>query len=157
MINEFTAKKLGEVLAFSFVGTWIFEQGKTALLAVFPDSYSELLQSFSNHENLLRQFASEARTEAITFPKSQKTGDKLQAMAQLYIGEEWDNSAELLEWLGFFEGAALVHWHLVFGAARSLSLPQLVDLASSAITFHSDLFQMVSSQIEAYASTKALS
>ena len=42
-MNEFTAKKLGEVLAFAEVGMETFEKGRDAFISVFGD---EMVQSF---------------------------------------------------------------------------------------------------------------
>jgi hypothetical protein len=45
--------------------------------------------------------------------KFTRTVQKLTAMAELYIGDKWDDPIELAEWSGFHLGAGLVHTSLV--------------------------------------------
>jgi hypothetical protein len=77
-------------------------------------------------------------------------------MMELYVGDQWDNPAELLEWLGFFEGAALIHWKLVEGAASSLDETQLKELAQTGTDFHQNLLTTVAKTIRELGGKKAL-
>ncbi len=153
-MNEFAAKKLGEVLAFSQIGVTVFEKGATALNTVLGEHADSVVSSLKTQSENIIAIAAEAGVIDITRLKSEKTGAKLLSMAELYIGDEWDNSAELLEWLGFFEGAAIVHWKLVHGAGEALAHQKLSELATEGITFHTDLLNAVSSAIEEYAKQK---
>lgn len=76
------------------------------------------------------------------FAKADRTAAKLRSMRDLYIGE-WDNVTELCEWLGFFEGAALVHWALVEGVAEVTRNESLATFASESKEFHETLLQEV--------------
>src|SRR5258708_5403219 len=148
MLNEFTAKKLGEVLAFAVVGKEIFEKGKDALGQVLTaERVDQIIKSASGHEDAIVMLAGGEGSRDITLPKSEKTADKLRKMLDLYVGDQWDNSAELLEWLGFFEGAALVHWKLVEGAGAALDDDTLRNLAITGVDFHQDLLTEVSRAI----------
>ncbi|MBX4189932.1 hypothetical protein KW791_01370 [Candidatus Parcubacteria bacterium] len=156
-MNEFTAKKLGEVLAFANVGKEIFEKGRMALEEVFTrDGVNNTLHQISKHGVEIENLAKELGTSEITMPKSQKTGDKLRKMMELYVGEEWDNPAELLEWLGFFEGAAIVHWKLVEGAAQALDHTELKALTETGVSFHQELLNKVSQLIKDLGGKKAM-
>ncbi len=156
MINEFTSKKLGEVLTFAKVGKEIFERGRKALGTVFTDKgVNQILHNISEQEIKITNLAEDLESTQITLPKSEKTGEKLRKMMELYVGEEWDNPAELLEWLGFFEGAAIVHWKLVEGAAEVLQKTELRELTRDGIEFHSKLLSDVSDQIKKLGYQKA--
>lgn len=157
-MNEFTAKKLGEVLAFAVVGQEIFEKGKDALAQVLTvEGVAEAAKSMEGHAQAIKSLAEIRGTGEVTIPKSQKTGDKLRAMLDLYVGDEWDNPAELLEWLGFFEGAAIVHWKLVEGAGTALNDIKLQELAASGVKFHQNLLLTVSERIRDLGGKKAAS
>jgi len=114
MINEFIAKKLGEVLAFAEVGIETLERGQEGFASVLGKSAPEkMLETNKEHSALLKKIAADDKQfGSVTLAKSIKTGEKLRKMRDLYVGDEWDNGVELLEWSGFFEGAALVHWQL---------------------------------------------
>jgi hypothetical protein len=155
-MNEFTAKKLGEVLAFAVVGKEIFERGSIALGTVLTTAgVSKNTDSAQMHADAVKALAEEKGVSEITLPKSEKTGAKLREMLDLYVGDQWDNPAELLEWLGFFEGAAVVHWKLVEGAAEALSDSALQELAATGVAFHQDLLTKVSTSIKELGNTKA--
>lgn len=156
-MNEFTAKKLGEVLAFAKVGEAIFERGRAALNTVFTEhGVNQILHGISEQAVAIENLATDLGTTAITIPKSKKTGEKLEKMMELYVGEEWDNPAELLEWLGFFEGAALIHWKLVEGAAEALNHVDLKELVKIGINAHTELLKQVAEHIKTLGGRKAL-
>ena len=156
MVNEFTAKKLGEVMAFARIGEEIFERGRNALDSVFTKGgVNKILHDISEHLIAIKELTKELGTAEITFAKCDKTGEKLRKMMELYVGEEWDNPAELLEWLGFFEGAAVIHWKLVEGAAQSLNHVSLKKLAKTGVGFHTDLLKDVGEKIKTVGNQKA--
>lgn len=140
-MNEFTAKKLGEVLAFAVVGLDTINKGKGAITETFgPEKTTELIKSNENQIQKITQIAEESGVLETVKIKAEATGEKLKKMRDLYIGEEWDNPTELLEWSGFFEGAAIVHWSLVTGAGEGIKNDELLDLATEAQSFHHELF-----------------
>ncbi len=156
-MNEFTAKKLGEVLAFAKVGEEIFERGRQALATIFTEAgVNQTLHAISEHAVAIEDMAQDLGTTDITLPKSEKTAEKLRKMLELYVGEEWDNPTELLEWHGFFEGAAIVHWKLVEGAAQALEHVELKALAKTGVEFHEALLAKVSEKIKVVGGKKAM-
>lgn len=50
--------------------------------------------------------------------KYERTVVKITGMMEMYIGSEWDNDIEILEWCGFHLGAGLVHAALIQGGAQ---------------------------------------
>jgi len=157
MANEFVGKKLGEVAAFANVGKELFERGRAALNGVFTEKgVNTILHDISIHALELNKLAAELGTSDVTSAKCEKTSAKLRQMMEMYVGEEWDNPAELLEWLGFFEGATLIHWELVAGTGEALANMDTQELAGMAITFHQKLLTDVGTRIHEVGAKKAL-
>ena len=87
--------------------------------------------------------------------KLEATGTKLRAMRDLYVGDQWHNATELLEWSGFFEGAAIVHFALVRGVAMELDNSDLLNLVNEAIDFHYQILEHAESELESVGQDRA--
>lgn len=136
-MNEFTAKKLGEVLAFAEVSIDTFEKGHDAMISVLStDMVETVVSECQIHIDAIKKIAEQSGQQSVTLKKSEATILKLRAMRDLYVGEQWDNGTELLEWSGFFEGAAVVHWALVRGCAEQTENSDLIELSLSATNLH---------------------
>ena len=147
-MNEFVAKKLGEVLAFNQVGTDTFEKGKNALVAAIGEErFADVQDKNRIHAEAIIKIATDAGMIDTTTEKSAKTGEKLKAMRDLYVGDQWDNATELMEWSGFFEGAAVVHWALVRGAAEGMNNETLLELANEGVNWHYELLELAESEL----------
>lgn len=143
-MNEFTSKKLGEVLAFAEVEIETFEKGHTALISALGDEMVEKMISESkNHKATILKIARENSVEEVVLKKLEGTFKKLRQMRDLYVGDQWDNPTELLEWSGFFEGAFLVHLSLIKGAGESTKHTEITLLAMNAIELHEEMFKKV--------------
>lgn len=153
-MNEFAAKKLGEVLAFCRVGVETIERGHEAVSQVLED-VDGLANKLKDHATRIETIAENAGMSDVTLTKADGTGTKLRSMRDMYVGDEWDNPAELLEWLGFFEGAAIVHWALVEGAGKALTNGELEDLADKGKDLHEDLLEDVEDAIKKLGAKKA--
>ncbi len=154
--NEFTMKKLGEVLAFNRIGAETLQKGRPALLEVLgAERIADIEEKFRIHGEEVLRVATEAGGIDTVLGKSTKTEEKLRAMRDLYVGENWDNATELLEWSGFFEGAAIVHWALVRGAAEGMNNEALMTLAEEGKNYHYELLEVVESELESKGQDKA--
>lgn len=147
-MNEFMAKKLGEVLAINQLGIETFEKAAETLKASLGEPF------FTDHQSTLRihneaitTIATEHDVLEIVSEKASKTKNKIGGMRDTYIGEKWDDIAELMEWSGFFEGAAVVHWGLVQGIAEGLNDESLLILANEALDFHHDMLDKTESEL----------
>lgn len=151
-MNEFVAKKIGEVMAFSKVGVELLDKGELA--AVFGDATVDNMkqQLQQEYDDLLRA-AGDFKDTAKS--KSEKTAEKLHKLANTYVGDEWDNPVEVMEWLGFFEGAAIVHCSLIQGAAAKIGLSELTVLATQARGLHHDALEAVSACLREAGAQKA--
>jgi hypothetical protein len=148
-MNDFTGKKLGEVLAFAQVGSETFQRGRVALVKTLgEDEYQALSAKFDSLAEKIASIARQAGVGEAVSKKAGATGDKLGTMRDTYIQEAWDDPAELLEWLGFFVGAAIVHWSLVKGAAETLGDQELLSFAQDGLKTYQDLFLRVVALIE---------
>lgn len=147
-MNEFIAKKLGEVLAFNSIGTETFEKGRTALIAALGEErFLDIEDKNRLHGKEIMRIATDEGIIDITLAKASKTQDKLRAMRDLYVADQWDNATELMEWSGFFEGAAIVHWALVCGAAEGLNHDALLTLAEEAVNWHTELLELAEGEL----------
>ena len=155
-MNEFVAKKIGEVLAFTQVSSDTIEKGRAALVeALGNDRVVDMEEKNRIHGDELMRIATEAGSIDVTLQKAQKTGDKLKQMRDLYVGDQWENATELMEWSGFFEGAAVVHWALVRGAAEGMDNEGLMVLAEEGVTWHYELLEIAESELATIGADKA--
>jgi hypothetical protein len=147
-MKEFAAKKLGEVLAFAETGKETLEKGHLGLLKILDPSGVDRLEYFIEENNSIAERikiqGEEKGVMNIVLPKKEKTAEKLNKMRDMYIGDQWDNPTEVLEWLGFFAGAAIVHWNLVKGEAGNSGSKDLENLAKSSITSYQDFLSEIS-------------
>jgi hypothetical protein len=148
-MNEFTAKKLGEVLAFCTVGIETIQKaGKPFSDMVSDEFVAEYIEKNTVHAEELKALAAIGEKSEVTLTKHERTADKLRKMRELYIGDQWENPVEVLEWLGFFEGAAQVHWALVQGAGKIMESDALIALAAEGEEVHHQFLEKVSTELE---------
>lgn len=113
-------KKLAEVAAFACIGEELLERGKkAALLAFGEDGVRSMQASFKNQLKSVEREADK--------PKLERTIVKLRGMMEVYIGDNWDDPTEILEWSGFFLGASQVHWALINNVVEDSSLKTFAD------------------------------
>lgn len=156
MINEFLAKKIGEVVAFTRVGIDTIERAHAPLVAVLgEEKVQDILDRNRFHGEELLKIALDGGAGDITLAKAEKTEEKLKAMRDLYIKDEWDNATEVLEWNGFFEGAAIVHAGLIRGGAQSLGNETFMTLCEEFVQYHYELLEMVESELALVGTDKA--
>lgn len=150
-MNEFMEKKLGEVLAFSLVGQDTIQSGKAALSTIIEP---EKLETYRKRLAQIAAEIGEVATET-TRAKSDKTSTKLKKLRDIYIGDEWDNPTEILEWAGFFEGAAIVHWFLILGAAQEVDNLKLAKLAHRGVDLHRKSLKNVEDKLQETGAKRA--
>lgn len=104
-MNEFTAKKLAEIEAFLQVSGVIVEKAGSPLM----DNNPEVVENLDALSQQTVVPSIDAEVKEIFDTKVEKTHAKLSNMMEIYIGDEWDNPVEVLEWSSFFSGAAAAH------------------------------------------------
>lgn len=156
-MNEFIAKKIGEAKAFEEHTIWLLGKAKEAYSCFLTDI--EIEGRTGDHEKNRDTIISIAESKGIkdqVEAKAEKTKAKLQGMAETYIGEKWNDTAEILEWTSFAEGAAIAHWGIVKGAAEALEEEALLTLSFDAIAEHSAHFDEAASELSGIGNTEAL-
>lgn len=153
-MNEFTAKKSGEVLAFTQVGQQILQKAKGIETVLGESTVLTIMEQLKTFESeLLSVFEDDHLDTATT--KAEATSIKLHDLAERYIGDEWNNPVEVLEWLGFFEGAAVVHCAVIEGASAKLALHDLLPLATRMKDFHHEALRGVEAALQQAGSDRA--
>ncbi len=105
-------RKIAEVQAFTKAGGVMNTKGGTAFMRFAPEVSGRLQQSATT--DLLSVIPLERH--ALFLQKVDKTSQKLHHMMDFYVGDEWDNPIEVLEWSSFFAGAAAAHCALTSSA-----------------------------------------
>lgn len=155
-MNEFTGKKLGEVLAFCQVGEETFKMGVEALTEKLGAEFvTDYIERSNMYFESVKKFAEAGGVLEVTMTKLEATGAKLRSMRDMYVGDQWGNATELLEWSGFFEGAAIVHFALVRGVAMELDNSELLNCVNEAISFHYEVLEKAESELESVGQDRA--
>src|ERR1700744_1265665 len=142
MMNEFTANTLGTLLAFSHVGTDTYEKGRAALVeALGEEKVADIEEKNKMHADSITKLATDGGVIDTTLTKATATEEKLKKMRDLYVADQWDNATELMEWSGFFEGAAIVHWALMRGVAEGLDHAELLELTEEGVNWHYEMLE----------------
>lgn len=148
-MDEKQAKKLGEVLAFASVGNATLEKANEAAREAFGiEEVDKLAAVNTDHMDRINSLADDLEVYKIVEAKHMKTSEKLTKMRDMYIGDDWDDPIELMEWMGFFEGAAIIHWALIDGVAKQIKNEELEELAKDASGFHTELLEVVGENIK---------
>jgi hypothetical protein len=148
-MDEKMARKVGEIKAFCVLGAELFEKGKDALNSTFGEAtISKTIEKLKAHATKIDEAMANTEFVSVMNEKAEKTKAKVGGMAETYIGDEWDNPTELCEWLGFFEGAAIVHFSLVLGKAEKAGRTELAEVAQGGMSLHQDLLQKVTDTIK---------
>ncbi len=140
-MNPTTAYKLGEVLAFARVGQDSITKAKEALSDVLKDDEIEDIRStLKDFEQKIEEAIAAEDIADEVHEKSKTAEEKITKMRDTYLDGQWDDQSEVLEWMGFFSGAALVHWYLLSGAAEQMDDAKLTSMTKEAIGFYSNFF-----------------
>lgn len=155
MINEFTAKKIGEVLAFCEVGIDTWKRASLTLTNTLgAEQVTSYIDTNNAHLEALKNFVEESGVSEITLAKQGKTVEKLTKMRDLYVGDEWENATEIMEWSGFFEGAAIVHFALLNGCAQGIDNSSLMIICEEGLNFHGEILDLATSELASVGQAK---
>lgn len=143
-MNEYMANKLGEVVALARNGIECQQKAAVAFQEAFRNN-----PSMADLSNKLKEFEQAALKTGNnkTVEKADKTEEKLRNMMESYIGDDWSNSTEVLEWLGFYFGAASAHWALIVGASSMEGVNDLRIVAEEAVAYHKGCLEVVSESL----------
>jgi hypothetical protein len=157
-MNQFTARKLGEVKAFAVVGVDIIKRSREALERSLATAEVErVLQTIDKQKEVLEIIIYDSKEKDLINTKAEGTIAKIESMSGVYMKkeEDWQDPAEVLEWLGFFIGGAIVHFYLAAAAGRGSGLVEISAFAEEAAEFYEDFLEDVSSAIGRLAEKRA--
>lgn len=138
-MNEKTAKKIGEAHAFAVVTQNLCNDHRDTMQALF-DNTQNIIDTTANQIQQLDAIVSEHNMGQVVAEKSLKTVEKINRMADMYVGDEWDNPVEVLEWMSFFLGGAIVHWDVITGSGAGMGDVAFEDAARVGAEDYHELF-----------------
>jgi len=141
-------RKTRELSALATLSIETFTKAEKGLQKAFTKKeLDEIIQTNKQHlESINLLFDDEQITKVKE--KAEKTKNKLGGMQKIYLEEKWDEPLEVLEWLGFIEGAAVVHWSLVEELATESKMDSVENFALLGYRFHKDLLIKISKAIK---------
>lgn len=138
-MNEKITKKVGEAYAFAQVLEVTFANNTSVMTELLQDVADTVTSTASAQKEALAAICEAAGTTDILMPKVEKTAAKITKMGEMYVGDDWDDAAEVLEWMSFFVGGAIVHWQLIAGAGAEMDDESLIDAATSGVAYYESL------------------
>ncbi len=157
MINEFMAKKIGEVLAFTKISNDTIEKAGIPLSNVLgEEKIIEFIEKNKRYIKEINHISETFNVSDIVTKKSASTEEKLKSMRDMYIREQWSNPVEVLEWSGFFEGAAIVHFALVKGCAEGINNDSLIAFSQECIDYHREILDIIESELCSVGSNRSI-
>jgi len=134
-MNEKITKKVGEACAFAQVLEATYQANEAVMKVLLAKQASAVVKTAGSQVTALKSICDEAGTTSILVPKVEKTAKKITDMGEMYVGDQWGDSAEVLEWMSFFVGGAIVHWQLIAGAGDTMGHTALKRVADAGVVY----------------------
>lgn len=144
-MNEKVAKKVGEAYAFARVLSDTFTSNQSVMSEIFGNQAEYILEVTEIQRNELQKIAEGHSMDEAVLTKAEKTGAKITSMGEMYVGDDWDDAAEVLEWMSFFVGGAIVHWQLIAGSAQTMDDEHFVNVAGVGVEYYTGLMNKLKS------------
>lgn len=154
-MTEKVAKKIGEAYAFATVLSDTFASNTEVMSELFGDHAESILERTKIQQEELADIAQEEGMAEIVLPKAERTGTKITKMGEMYVGDDWDDVAEVLEWMSFFVGGAIVHWQLIAGAAEEMDNEHFGNVAGVGTEYYAALMNQLRSYATVVGKTRA--
>ena len=142
-MNEKITKKVGEAHAFAQVLETTYQANEAVMKELLAGKAGAVAKTAGSQKTALQAICDEAGTTSTLMPKSEKTTEKISKMGEMYVGDQWDDSAEVLEWMSFFVGGAIVHWQLVVGAGEAMGHTSLTRVATAGVVYYEELMEQL--------------
>jgi len=142
-MNEKITKKVGEACAFAQVLEATYQANEAVMKVLLAKQASAVVKTAGSQVTALKSICDEAGTTSILVPKVEKTAKKITDMGEMYVGDQWGDSAEVLEWMSFFVGGAIVHWQLIAGAGDTMGHTALKRVADAGVVYYSELLDQL--------------
>ena len=142
-MNEKITKKIGEAGAFAQVLGTTYTDNESVMSELLGDKAAMVGPTTVEQHTALTTLCEAAGTTDILLPKIEKTVTKISNMGDMYVGDDWDDAAEVLEWMSFFVGGAIVHWQLVAGAGEAMEHTELQSVATKGVAYYQSLMEQL--------------
>lgn len=142
-MNDKVTKKIGESYSFSQVLDSTYSKNQLVFRELLGDMCTQIEAVCSEQKTVLAGVCAEAGTTDTLKAKVEKTTSKINSMAEMYVGDDWNDAAEVLEWMSFFVGGAIVHWQLIAGAGAEMKHETLTDAATTGVAFYESLMEQL--------------
>ena len=142
-MNEKVAKKIGEAYAFAHVLSDTFTENTEVMTMIFGDHASHIIEATQSQRMDLKSVVEKHEMTEMVLEKAERTGSKISGMGQTYVGDDWDDAAEVLEWMSFFVGGAIVHWQLITGSAKEMNDGEFENLAQKGTDYYTGLMEQL--------------
>ena len=146
-MTEKIAKKVGEAHAFASVLETTFEKNTEVMNTLLSGYAGTVTDTAQAQKTALEAIAESANMKEVVVTKSGKTSEKIAGMGDTYVGDDWDDTAEVLEWMSFFVGGAIVHWQLIAGAAEKMGDGSFHTVAKEGTEY----YEKMMTQLREYA------
>ncbi len=142
-MNEKITKKIGEACAFASVLEVTYQANETVMKELLGGMAGAVVKTAASQKTALQSLCDEAGTTNILMPKVEKTATKITSMGEMYVGDDWDDAAEVLEWMSFFVGGAIVHWQLIAGAGEAMGHTALKRVSDAGVVYYTELMDQL--------------
>jgi hypothetical protein len=154
-MNEKVAKKIGEAYAFAEVFGELALKFPVLMKELFLQDSANIRSATDLQKGDLDKIISASGMADVVKAKVEKTSKKITEMGEFYVGDAWDDPAEVLEWMSFFLGAAVIHWQLIVGCGKGLPDNNLGETASKGASYYAGLLEVAREKAESIGLARA--
>jgi hypothetical protein len=155
--NEFVAKKIGELSAFTKLGSETIEKVRGVLNTVLGEEFViDMIEKNHLHSEELLRIATDEAVVDLALSGAKNSQEKITAMRELYMGTNWEGTVEILEWSSCFEGATIAHWALLKGIAEGLNHEGLLTISNEGLMYHYELLEKFESELGSLGQNKVI-
>ena len=155
-MNEFSAKRLGEILAFVDALLYTCDKGKGALTSILGEEHLlEIVRISRSHKDSVHTISDRAKVLHSVMNKLEIKGDELNKLKDINIENDWENSTKVLQWLGYLEGMTILHASAFVGISVEIGHAELRSFADSYNTYHKELFNYITNLFHDISRDKA--
>lgn len=150
-MDTFLIKKLGEAFAFTRAFRDTLQKGKKGFLKIMDKKeFNSILTANESHIGSIMKVVEEHDIDEEVRERAARTEEKLNKMRAIYLPREnnFSDPVDVSEWMGFFEGAAYLHWVVVRDEAEKEGVDKLQKLADKAAEFHETILEQIASYIK---------
>ncbi len=146
-MNEITAKKVGEALAFSrFMHGLILDSNDVLTTLFSSDQIDALTLRITKHLEGFTHFYESHNKLSLLEMGEKKVDSDVSRLKEIYLTED-KNSDNVFDFFVLISGMSLAKWNIVKAIIESLEEDKMLDLAYDSIALHESLYDNVVSKL----------